>query len=85
MSTTTLMTAPAAPHVTEDGQQMLSLPQASLRLGISLDLIRRRAERLRQAGLLQMVGHLRAVRVADLDRVREVLGVGAAAAAGSAA
>jgi hypothetical protein len=68
--TATTETTPATPA---DPNRLLTLAEASIETRIPVDKIRRKVRRLSEAGLLVQVGHLRAVRVADLDRLRELV------------
>jgi hypothetical protein len=57
------------------GDDLLTLTAVSIRLGVSLDRLRRLAARdPRVGGLCVRVGRIRAVRERDLPRLAEVLG-----------
>ena len=61
--------------------ELLSLPQLSLRIGVPLDLIRKKFRRdPRLAALTQRVGGVRIVRAEDEGKLRSALGLSVAVA-----
>lgn len=57
----------------EKVKDRLTFPEVSMQTGIGLDRLRRKAKLLADAGLLEMAGPFRVVKIKDLAKVKQLL------------